>query len=114
MRNVEVHWEDPIPEKWNNALDFQDVSGIELDSVSARPSRAGDAAAIAFDQAEEVVVRNSRPQEGTGTFLGFKGDKTRRVVLHDNDFRRARVPYRAEASVQAAEIKTLNNITAAK
>jgi hypothetical protein len=114
MRNVEVHWEDPIPANWNNALDFQDVSGIEQDNVSARQSRPGDAAAIAFEQAEDVVVRNARPQEGTGTFLSFKGEKTRRVVLRDNDFRRARVPYRREASVKAGAIKTLNNITPGK
>lgn len=115
MRNVEIHWEDPIPEKWQNALDFQDVSGIELDNVSARQSRAGsDAPAVTFDQAEDVVVRNSRPQEGTGVFLNFKGEKTRRVVLRDNDFRRAKVPYRFDKTVKPGEIKTLNNISAAK
>ena len=87
------------------------MSGVELDNVSARQSRAGDTApAVTFDQAEDVVVRNSRPQEGTGTFLNFKGDKTKRVVLRDNDFRRAQVPYRAEKSVKAGEVKTLNNI----
>jgi hypothetical protein len=115
MRNVEVHWEDPIPPNWQNALDFQDVSGIELDNVSARQSRAGETApAVTFDQAQDVVVRNSRPQEGTGVFLNFKGDKTQRVVLRDNDFRRAKVPYRAEKSVKASEIRTLNNISAEK
>jgi hypothetical protein len=115
MRNVEVHWEDPIPSNWQNALDFQDVSGVELDNVSARQSRAGDTApAVTFDQAEDVVVRNSRPQEGTGTFLNFKGDKTKRVVLRENDFRRAKVPYRAEKSVQAGEVRTLNNILTTK
>jgi polygalacturonase len=111
MRNVEVHWEDPIPQNWQNAIAFQDVSGVELDNVSARQSRTGEAApAITFDQASDVVVRNSRPQEGTGTFLDFKGEKTGRVVLRDNDFRRAQVPYRAEKSVKAGEVKTLNNI----
>jgi hypothetical protein len=114
MRNVEVHWEDPIPANWNSALDFQEVSGIELDNVSARQSRPGDAAAIAFEQAEDVEVRNARPQEGTGTFLSFKGEMTRRVVLRDNDFRRARVPYRREPGVKAGAIKTLNNITTGK
>jgi len=115
MRNVEVLWEDPIPQNWQNALDFQDVSGIELDNVSARQSRTGETApAVTFDQAQDVVVRNSRPQEGTGTFLNFKGDKTQRVVLRDNDFRRAKVPYRAEKTVKAGEIRTLNNIALPK
>ena len=115
MRNVEVHWEDPIPQNWQNALDFQDVSGIELENVSARQSRAGETApAVIFNQAEDVVVRNSRPQEGTGTFLNFRGEKTKRVVLRDNDFRRTRVPYRAEKNVRAGAIKTLNNMVPAK
>ena len=115
MRNVEVVWEDPIPQNWQNALDFQDVSGVELDNVSARQSRAGETApAVTFDQAQDVVVRNSRPQEGTGTFLNFKGDKTQRVVLRDNDFRRSKVPYRAEKTVKAGEVRTLNNILTTK
>lgn len=115
MRNVEIQWEDPIPPNWKNALDFQDVSGIELDNVSARQSRTGETApAVTFDQAQDVVVRNSRPQEGTGTFLNFKGEKTQRVVLRDNDFRRAKVPYRAEKTVKVGEIRTLNNISSAK
>ncbi len=111
MRNVEIFWEDPIPPNWKNALDLQDVRDVELDNISARQSRPGDAApAVVFDQADGVVVRNARPQEGTGTFLEFKGDRTKRVVLRDNDFRRARVPYRAEKSVRAGEVRTLNNI----
>ena len=115
LRNVEVHWEDPVPQDWQNSLDFQDVSGIELDDVSARQSRAGEAAtAVTFDQAQDVVVRNSRPQERTGVFMNFKGDKTQRVVLRDNHFRPAKVPYRAEKSVKAGEIRTLNNISAGK
>ena len=115
MRNVEVHWEDPIPQNWQNALDFQDVSGIELDNVSARQSRAGETApAVVFDQAEDVVVRNARPQEGTGTFLNFRGEKTKRVVLRDNDFRRASVAYQAEKGLKAGEIKAMNNILSGK
>ena len=91
------------------------MSGVELDNVSARQSRAGsDAPAVNFDQAEDVVVRNSRPQEGTGVFLNFKGEKTRRVVVRDNDVRRARVGYRAEKTVKLGEIKTLNNVLPAK
>jgi hypothetical protein len=69
---------------------------------------------VTFDQAQDVVVRNSRPQEGTGTFLNFKGDKTQRVVLRDNDFRRSKVPYRAEKTVKAGEVRTLNNILTTK
>jgi hypothetical protein len=115
MRKVEIHWEDPVAENWQNALDFQDVSGIELDNVSARQSRAGETApAVVFDQAEDVVVRNSQPQEGTGVFLNFKGEKTKRVVLRDNDFRRAKVPYQAEKSIKPGQIKTLNNISIAQ
>ncbi len=111
MRNVEIKWEDPVPETWQNAIEFRDASGIELDNVSARQSRPGAAApAVMFDQTQDVVVRNSQPQGGTGVFLHFKGDKTRRVLLRDNDFRRAKVPYRADKSVKAGEIKSLNNI----
>ncbi len=115
LKDVEVRWEDPVAEKWDNAMDFQDVSGIELDGVSARQSRAGSKApAITFDQAEDITVRNSRPQEGTEVFASFKGDKTRKILLWDNDFRRAKTPFVADKSVKAGEIKTLNNLTAAK
>ena len=115
LKDVEVRWEDPVAEKWDNAMDFQDVSGIELDGVSARQSRADSKApAITFDQAEDITVRNSRPQEGTGVFLGFKGEKTKRILLRDNDFRTAKVAYETDKTMRSGEVRTLDNVTTAK
>ncbi len=111
LKDVKVVWEKPLPEKWENALDFQDVSDLDLDGISARQARDdSDAPAVTLDQVEHVVVRNSRPQPGTRVFLGIKGDKTHGILLRDNDFRHAKVPYRADKSVSKSEIKTISNV----
>ncbi len=113
LKDVEVVWEKPESEKWENALYVEDIQGLEIEGFSGRQAKPGtDLPAVVLNQVDDVVIRNSRSREGTTVFLRVMGDKSRGVVLLNNDLRKAKVPYRVDGGARINEVKAVNNITA--
>jgi polygalacturonase len=94
IRDVSVQWaEDRIEEKWRSAIYLKDVTRLELNNFTGRQGlRNGNAAAVVLENVNDGVIRDSQASEGTGTFLEFRGVKTRDIRLRDNDVAKAAEP----------------------
>lgn len=115
LKDVEVIWDKPQSEKWGSALYLEDMRGVEIDGFTGRPARPGsEVPAVVLEQVEDAIIRNAKLREGTTVFVGVKGNKSRGIILHTNDLRQVKVPYRLENGAQTAEIKEVNNFTARK
>jgi polygalacturonase len=115
LKDVEVVWDKPQSEKWESALYLEEVQGVEVDGFAGRPAKPGtEIPAVVLDQVEDATIRNAKPREGTTLFLKVKGDKSRGIILHNNDLRRAKVPYRLENGARAEEVKAQNNFLSGK
>lgn len=94
LKDFEIIWEEPYSDKWQSALTFQNVQGLLLDGVSARQAPNNTRApAIVLDDVDGAVIRDCQAQEGTGTFLHFKGAGTKDIILRWNDTRQAKTVY---------------------
>ncbi len=112
LRDIEVHWDKPESEKWQSALYLEDIQGLELEGFAGRPGKNGpETPAVIFNQVEDATVSNTKVQPGTTIFLDIKGDKSRGIRLINNDFQKAKVPYRLDKSVRVAEVSATNNFT---
>jgi len=114
LQNIKVHWEKPALDNWQSALDVENVDGLELDDfVGRQASLDRDVPAVAFTNVADAIVRNSKAEQGTGTFLKVSGSQSRGIYLFGNDFRQAKTPYEATADVAADQVKAASNVPAA-
>ena len=114
LKNVVIDWEKPALERWQSALDVEDVENLQLDSFSGGPAWPDrDAPVVAFTNVADAVVRDSRAEQGTNLFLKIAGSQSRGIDLIGNDFRYARIPYQLANDVPADRVKSVNNIPAA-
>ncbi len=116
LRNVEIFWDKPAFALWESALVLEDIQGLTLDGVEARPARPESPRvlpAVVLKQTNNVLVRNCRALPGTGVFLGIEGDKTRDVVVTGNDFRSARAGLSIDPKVPAGAVREAENIRGA-
>ncbi len=100
IRGLDVVWEEPGCDKWENALRLTDIRDVEISGFSGRQAArlvpggsgraSGSGAAIALVDVEGAVIRSSRALAGTDVFVSLAGPKTRDVVLAGNDVRSAR------------------------
>lgn len=106
LKDVAINWETPSLDHWRSALVVDNVQGLTLDGVSARPSPVAPAApAVTLQNVDGAVVRNCQAQAGTGTFLRVAGDATQEVVLWGNDLRRAQTPIALSAEVKPGAVR---------
>jgi len=107
LRHVEISWEKPEFEGWESAISFEDVEGLELENVTARQAKIEDKAspALIFHQVEDAVLRHCRALPGTGTFFFFSGERTKNILLFDNDLSYARRPYGFGRGARKEEVK---------
>lgn len=87
LRNVEVTWEKPEYEKWQNAVFVEKAQNLEVDRLRARQARLEDltAAALVLNQVSRAVVKNCRAEAGTGIFLKLIGPETAEIYLANNE-----------------------------
>jgi hypothetical protein len=110
LKDLEVIWDKPVSEKWESALDLEDVQGLEIEGFAGRQAQAGTAtAAMVLNRVEDAVVRNSKARPGTGLFLIIKGESSRAIRLLGNDFRQAEIPYQLERDVKRDEVWASGN-----
>jgi hypothetical protein len=106
LKDVEVHWQTPSLDHWRSALVADNVHGLTLDAVSARPSPVTpDAPAVLLNNVAGAVIRNCEAQAGTDTFLQVTGEATDGVQVWANDLRHARAPLAVAAEVKANAVR---------
>jgi hypothetical protein len=92
LRNISVKWaEDKTEPKWASAASFRDVNGLELENFSARQGlKGGSHPALLFENVRGAIVRDSRADEGCGTFLSIRGSASGNIRLRNNELDEAR------------------------
>ena len=111
LKDVEISWETPQSSKWESALRIRDAAGLVLDGISARQANPNsETPALALEQVDDAIIRNSRAAAGTLVFLRVSGEKSREIYLLGNDFRRAKTASRLEAGVRPAAVKSIANL----
>jgi hypothetical protein len=111
LKDVQVIWDKPESAKWESALDFEDVEGLEVEGFAGRQAKLeADAPAVILNQVVDAVIRDSRAAGGTGVFARITGEKSRGICLFDNDLRRAKVAYQLEGGAGSGQIKLQNNL----
>lgn len=110
MRNVDIVWDRPYYERWQNAVHFENVKDLEIDNLRARQARADDltSAAIVLDQVAGAIIRNCQALSGTGTFLRLRGEQTRDICFFGNKLSLARRPVSFSEEVKEKKIRKLN------
>jgi hypothetical protein len=117
LKNIEVLWEGPGFSQWKSALSLRDIDGLTLEGFSGRQAHSmteTEAPAVALDGVRDAVIRNCRAQEGTETFLGFRGKDTEDVALAGNDLRHAAVAYTVEKDARSSAIQDSGGISPRK
>ena len=110
LRNIEVFWEKPYYDKWESALDIENVDGLRIDGFSgntAFPDR--DIPAVTMNQVENASMHDMEAPDGTQVFLKISGDKSRDIYLGGNDFHRARMPYSIDSNVERNAVVASEN-----
>jgi polygalacturonase len=109
IRDLTVNWEEKLPEnKWQSALLLKDVSEFEISSFSGRQGlKTGEAPVILLDNAKDGIIRDSCAAEGSGVFIQVAGDKTRDIILRNNNIKKAakEIVFGNEVLKKAVEIK---------
>jgi hypothetical protein len=115
VKDVEVFWEAPALDKWESALHFEDIDGLELADFAGRQAWLGrDVPAVVLDKVTGARLVNCQAAEGTTTFLEVTGSESRSVALLGNDLRQAKVPYRFEKGAPEKELKAPSNLMPAE
>ena len=65
---------------------------------------------VVFNQVAGATIRHARALEGTKVFLKVTGTNSQDIVLTENDFRKAKVPYQRDKSVPSKRIKAMSNV----
>jgi len=111
IRGLEIVWGKPDSDRWESALWFEDVKGLEVAEVTGRQGLLGStAAAVCLNQVEEARFSRCRASPGTEAFFDIRGECSRAVYLLDNDLLEARVPYRVSPEVKPEEVKPQGNL----
>jgi hypothetical protein len=114
LRNIEVHWDKPYYDKWENALAVQDVDGLRVDGFSgnsAFPERGFPA--VVLDDVGDATLRDMEAPAGTNLFLKIAGANSHDIHLIGNDFHQAKVPYQLDTNVRPEEVTAVDNFAPA-
>lgn len=107
LKNVEITWEKPEYQKWENAVLAENVQDLEVENLRARQAKISDrsGAALVLNQVQRALVRNCWALPGTSIFLKIMGRDTRDILLDGNDFSLARKPVEFSGEVEVKNIK---------
>jgi len=115
LRNIEVHWDKPYYDKWQSALEVEDVDGLQLSGFSANSAFPDqNIPAVILKNVKNANVDDSVAPEGTNVFLKLAGAGTEDVHLFGNDFHQAKVPYLLDPDVKPASVTALDNFMPTK
>ncbi len=110
VKDIEVIWEKPALDKWQSALYFEDIEGLEVNGFLGRqawPQR--DVPAVVFNRVQDARILNSQAAEGTSVFLSVRGADSRNICLLGNDLRKAKVAYQFQDNANRNELTAMSN-----
>jgi hypothetical protein len=110
VKDVEVTWDKPSLDRWQSALYFEDIDGLELNDFAGRqawPDR--DVPAVILNRVKNARVLNSQAAEATTVFLQLGGKESSNICLLGNDLRKAKVPYRLDDGARSDELRAMSN-----
>ncbi|HAR35860.1 MAG TPA: hypothetical protein DCR87_02935 [Acidobacteria bacterium] len=109
LRKVEVIWEGPVYERWQNAVYAENVQELEVDGLKTRQAREGDlnSAALVLNQVERALIRNCQAAPGTGVFLKLLGSKSGDIFLGGNELSQALKPVEIGAGARVKRLKKI-------
>jgi hypothetical protein len=94
--DFEITWAEPSQPHWQSAVVVDNTQDLLLDGLSVRQAPTGTAAsAVVLNNVDGAMVRHSRAQAETGTFLHVTGSEAREIVLGRNDLCQAKTPWDA-------------------
>jgi hypothetical protein len=107
LRNVEITWEKPEYQRWENAVLVENVQDLEVENLRARQAKINDrsGAALVLNQVQRAWVRSCRALPGTSIFLKIEGRDTRDILLDGNDLSLARKPVEFSGEVTVKSVK---------
>jgi Glycosyl hydrolases family 28 len=108
VRDLQVQWEKPESAKWQSALYFDEVNGLELDGFSGAPAKA-EFPAVVFDQVEGATIVNSQAQPGTKLFLRVMGANSHDITLFGNELHGASAAFKVDDGVATDAVKASND-----
>jgi hypothetical protein len=110
VKDVEVNWEKPAWEKWQSALSFEDVNGLQVENFVGGPAKPQtDIPAVVLNKVEDATICNSRARAGTQVFLHVKGPTSKKIYLVGNELHDAAKPFVVDANVKEGTVKAVNN-----
>ena len=111
VKDVEVIWEKPALDKWQSALCFENIDGLEVDDFTGRQAWLDrDVPAMVLDKVTDARIANCKAPEGTTVFLEVSDKESRSIALMGNDLHKARAPYRFANGASSKELRTLGNL----
>ena len=115
LRNIEVIWDKPTYEKWESALEVEDVDGLELSGFTGNAAWPDKGIpAVFLKNVKNANIDNSVAPAGSNIFLKIAGANTQDVHLFGNDFHEAKVPYALDADVKPESVTALDNFMPVK
>jgi len=112
-----VTWEPPEYGPWKSALYLENIRGLELDGFQGKQAATEmqkAAAAVVLDGVEGGLIRNCEALPGTGLFLDIRGEKTKAIAIHNNDFRAAQFPLLLDLKMKPGSVEEQNNLNPPK
>ncbi len=110
VKDVEVIWEKPALDKWQSALYFENVDGLEIDGFTGRQAWLDrEVPAVVLNKVTDARVRNCQAAQGTAVFLEVVGEQSRNIRVMGNDLAMAKVPFKFEEGAKKDELKPLSN-----
>ena len=82
LRDIQVDWEDAMPNYFSDGLRVEDFKDLTIDSYAGRQAQATAGAAISLKNGSGVAITNSRATPGTQTFLHLEKVEDRRVFVN--------------------------------
>ncbi|MGB9835763.1 MAG: hypothetical protein ACPLRX_03365 [Candidatus Saccharicenans sp.] len=109
LKNVEIVWEKPWSEKWENAVYLENIHDVKVENLKARQARNDDlkSAALVLNQVERAIIRGCQAVPGTTTFLKICGQSSRDVFLTANEWSFARRPVEFSKEVAVKKIRKI-------
>ncbi len=115
LRNIEVNWEKPAYDKWESALEVDDVDGLRLKGFmgnAAFPER--EIPAVRLNQVKNADVEQSVAPAGSNVFLKIAGADSRDIRIFGNDFHQAKTPFVVAPEVKPGGVMATANFMPAK
>ncbi len=115
LQNIEVVWDKPSSDKWQSALEVEDVDGLQLSGFSGNAAWPDqNIPAVLLKNVKNANVDNSVARADTNVFLKIAGAQTHDIHLLGNDFHQAKVPFLLDPDVKPESVTALDNFLPSK